>query len=117
MTKKMTDSDYLDGQSIEPEQVIHPLVTLPDDENLPALGQAGLHRYLQEISQHELLSREETEELAIRYQETHDPDQERLDHRRQALDRRGHLLVVENFDLLQQLLQGARFLADRELRS
>ena len=40
----------------------HPLVTLPSDNNLPALSHPGLHRYLQEISQYELLSREETEE-------------------------------------------------------
>lgn len=74
MTKKMTDSDYLEGQSIDSGEMIHALVALPDEEHLPAIGQAGLHRYLQEISQHKLLSREETEELAIRYQESKDPD-------------------------------------------
>ncbi|MBU0481430.1 MAG: RNA polymerase factor sigma-32 [Proteobacteria bacterium] len=74
MTKRMTDSDYEEGQPIDSDVMQHPLVALADDEHLPALGQAGLHRYLQEISQHELLSREETEELAIRYQETKDPD-------------------------------------------
>ncbi len=56
------------------ETMIHPLVTMPDDNNLPALGHAGLQRYLQEISQYKLLSREETDELAIRYYETGDPD-------------------------------------------
>ena len=53
---------------------LHALVALPDDKNLPAVGHPALHRYLQEISQHQLLSREETEELAIRFQETGDPD-------------------------------------------
>ncbi len=53
---------------------LHALVALPDDKNLPAVGHSALHRYLQEISQHQLLSREETEELAVRFQETGDPD-------------------------------------------
>jgi RNA polymerase sigma-32 factor len=53
---------------------LHPLVTMPEDSYLPALGHVGLQRYLQEISQYKLLSREETEELAIRYYETGDPE-------------------------------------------
>ena len=73
MVKRMTDADYQDGQTIDDDEV-QPLTSLPEDENLPAVGQAGLHRYLQEISQHKLLSREETEELAIRYQENQDPE-------------------------------------------
>lgn len=56
------------------EDTIHPLVTLPDDNHLPALGNAALHRYLQEISQYKLLSREETDELARRFKETGDPE-------------------------------------------
>lgn len=52
----------------------HPLVVMNDDSNLPALSNQALHRYLQEISQYELLSREETEELAKHFQETGDPD-------------------------------------------
>ncbi len=52
----------------------HPLVVMPEDTNLPALSNPALHRYLQEISQYELLSREETEELATRFKETGDPD-------------------------------------------
>ncbi len=56
------------------EQMVHPLVVLSDEENLPAVSNPALHRYLQEISQYELLSREETEELAARFQETGDPD-------------------------------------------
>ncbi|PIE56530.1 MAG: RNA polymerase subunit sigma-70 [Desulfobulbus propionicus] len=53
----------------------HPLVVVENtDDNLPALSNPALHRYLQEISQYELLSREETEELAIRFQETGDPE-------------------------------------------
>jgi RNA polymerase sigma-32 factor len=52
----------------------HPLVVSSTDDNLPALSNPALHRYLQEISHYELLSREETEELAIQFQETGDPD-------------------------------------------
>jgi RNA polymerase sigma-32 factor len=62
------DSLYLD----EPPQ--HALMLTSSDDNLPALSNPALHRYLQEISQYELLSREETEELAVRFQETGDPD-------------------------------------------
>jgi RNA polymerase sigma-32 factor len=53
---------------------IHPLVAMPEDAHLPAVGHLGLHRYLQEISQYKLLTREETEELAINYYETGDPE-------------------------------------------
>ena len=73
MVKKMTDSDYAEGQTID-EKDIRPLTSLKDDENLPVATQAGLHRYLQEISQYELLSREETEKLAIQYQDNQDPE-------------------------------------------
>ena len=52
----------------------YPLVAISEDTNLPALNNQELHRYLQEISQYELLSREDTDELAKRYQETGDPD-------------------------------------------
>ena len=50
--------------STKPEVVPHenPLVAISDDENLPVLSNPALHRYLQEISQYELLTREETEE-------------------------------------------------------
>ena len=50
------------------------LVSIPEDENLPALSNPALHRYLQEISQYELLSREETDELAIRFREHGDQE-------------------------------------------
>ena len=50
------------------------LVSISEDDNLPALSNPALHRYLQEISQYELLSREETDELAIRFRETGDQD-------------------------------------------
>lgn len=53
---------------------LHPLVAMPEDNNLPAVGNVGLQRYLQEISQYKLLSREETEELATHYFETGDPE-------------------------------------------
>lgn len=56
------------------EKQENPLVALSDDENLPTVSNPALHRYLQEISQYELLSREETDELAIRFRE--DGDQE-----------------------------------------
>lgn len=56
------------------KQQYHPLVAVSADENLPAVSNPALHRYLQEISQYELLSREETEELAVRFKETGDPD-------------------------------------------
>src|SRR3989339_816436 len=52
----------------------NPLVSVDDDENLPALSNPALHRYLQEISQYELLTREETDELAIRFREQGDQD-------------------------------------------
>lgn len=52
----------------------NPLVAVADDGNLPALSNPALHRYLQEISQYELLSREETDELAIRFREEGDQD-------------------------------------------
>lgn len=74
MVKRMTDSDYSEGQSIDSAEDYRPLVSIAEDEHLPAVGHTGLQRYLQEISQHKLLTREETEELAIRYRENQDPD-------------------------------------------
>lgn len=53
---------------------MHPLVALSDDNNLPAVSHAGLHRYLHEISQYQLLSREETDELAARFKESGDQE-------------------------------------------
>ena len=53
---------------------LHPLMTLSDDENLPAVTHPALHRYLQEVSNYPLLSREETDELSKRYHETGDQD-------------------------------------------
>lgn len=55
-------------------EMLHPLVVMTEDNNLPVLSNQALHRYLQEISQYELLTREETEELARHFQETGDPD-------------------------------------------
>ncbi|MDH3347374.1 MAG: RNA polymerase factor sigma-32 [Desulfobulbaceae bacterium] len=69
----MTKSEsQLDSNVKEP--LFHPLVALPDDENLPTVSNPALHRYLREISQYELLSREETEELAIKFREEGDAD-------------------------------------------
>lgn len=59
-------------RKVEPHE--NPLVAISDDENLPVLSNPALHRYLQEISQYELLSREETEELAIQFRESGDPN-------------------------------------------
>ncbi len=55
-------------------QSYNPLVSLPDDPNLPVLSNPALHRYLQEISQYELLSREEADELAIQFREYGDQE-------------------------------------------
>jgi RNA polymerase sigma-32 factor len=63
--KKVMDSDG---------KMLHPLVVMPDDNNLPVLSNQALQRYLPEISNYELLTREETEELAKHFQETGDPD-------------------------------------------
>jgi RNA polymerase sigma-32 factor len=60
------------GKPTEPQ--LHPLVALPEDDNLPTLSNPALHRYLQEISQYELLSREETDELSIKFRENGDQD-------------------------------------------
>ena len=69
--KDEIDTEILDSPD---EPMRHPLVLVEQDDTLPALTNPALHRYLQEISQYELLSREETEELAVRFQETGDPD-------------------------------------------
>lgn len=61
------------GRSID-EAYENPLVSVADEENLPALSNPALHRYLQEISQYELLTREETDELAVRFREDGDQD-------------------------------------------
>lgn len=66
MKKRDTDRDE--------QSNLHALVTLPDDPNLPTINQSGLHRYLQEISQHSLLTREETDRLARKFHEEKDPD-------------------------------------------
>ncbi len=73
MNKEDIDAD-LEVDFFEDEIVEQPLVAMSDDENLPALSNPALHRYLQEISQYELLSREETDELATRFRETGDQD-------------------------------------------
>lgn len=51
-----------------------PLAIIPDDSHLPVVAPTGLQRYLQEISAYPLLTREETEELAIHFHETGDPE-------------------------------------------
>jgi RNA polymerase sigma-32 factor len=59
---------------IKKERFENPLVSMPEDENLPVVGFTGLQRYLQEINQFPLLSKEETAELAKRFHETGDQD-------------------------------------------
>jgi RNA polymerase sigma-32 factor len=73
-SKKKAVTGSTGKQELRKKEIHHPLVALPDDANLPAVSQPGLHRYLQEISQHKLLTREETEELAIRFKEDGDPE-------------------------------------------
>ncbi len=63
-----------DPAAQEDTQEFHPLVSLDDSANLPVVGDAALHRYLQEISRHRLLTREETDELARQFRETGDPE-------------------------------------------
>ena len=60
--------------AVKTEPHENPLVAISDEDNLPVLSNPALHRYLQEISQYELLSREETEALAIRFREEGDPN-------------------------------------------
>jgi len=73
MTKESEIEIEIETENSE-EQTFHPLLALSDDKHLPALSHPGLHRYLQEINQHRLLTREETEALAIRFNETQDPE-------------------------------------------
>ncbi len=61
----VTDHDEQPGD-------LHPLVSMPHSEHLPATTQAGLQRYLHEISHYPLLTREEADELARRFHETGD---------------------------------------------
>ncbi len=67
---ELLDSD----PAAQDDQLFHPLVSLGEQSHLPAVGNAALHRYLQEISQYRLLSREETDELARNFQESGDPE-------------------------------------------
>ena len=71
--KDSDDIDYNDSESGLQED-IRPLVALDDDQHLPAIAQPGLHRYLQEISQYQLLSREEADALAVKFHEEGDQD-------------------------------------------
>jgi len=72
--KENHEIDDIASGGEDEREILHPLVALPDDDHLPALGSAGLHRYLQEISQYRLLTREEADELARHFQETGDPE-------------------------------------------
>jgi RNA polymerase sigma-32 factor len=68
------DSDSSEAGQEEIGVYEHPLVSISDEEHLPALSNPALHRYLQEISQYELLTREEADELAIKFREDGDQD-------------------------------------------
>ena len=70
MTRAMEEGSHHD----ESAPLKYPLVAISEEANLPTFGNPALHRYLQEISQYELLSREETDELAIRIRETGSQD-------------------------------------------
>lgn len=72
--EKKIEPEKADAPAAEREAYENPLVSVADDGNLPALSNPALHRYLQEISQYELLTREETDELAIRFREEGDQD-------------------------------------------
>ena len=74
MSDKSESIDIFMPDEMEANQELHPLVSLSDDANLPTLAQPGLYRYLKEISQYRLLTRDETEELAIRYHQENDPE-------------------------------------------
>ncbi len=74
INKKNTQNKKTEKKYTETGPQENPLVALPDDVNLPAVSNPALHRYLQEISQYELLSREETDELAVRFRENDDQD-------------------------------------------
>jgi RNA polymerase sigma-32 factor len=68
------DSDASEAGQEEIGAYEHPLVSISDEEHLPVLSNPALHRYLQEISQYELLTREEADELAIKFREDGDQD-------------------------------------------
>jgi RNA polymerase sigma-32 factor len=70
MTGPIEENSYGDGN----QPLNYPLVAVSEEEKLPVLGNQDLHRYLKEISRYELLSREETNELAVRFRETGDMD-------------------------------------------
>jgi len=73
-TKKTAKKKKVTKNLCQTEPMENPLVALPDDVNLPTVSNPALHRYLQEVSQYELLSREETDALAIRFREEDDQD-------------------------------------------
>ncbi len=61
-------------ENVDDRDHFHPLISMPDDPNLPVADTTGLHRYLHEIGQFKLLTREETEELAKHFIETGDQE-------------------------------------------
>jgi len=69
----LDDPDYNESNS-DLQEEIAPLVDLPDDDLLPALSAPGLSRYLREIGQYKLLTREEVEALSIKFHEEGDQD-------------------------------------------
>jgi len=71
---KESDDIVYEENDVGLQEGIRPLVAVNDDQNLPALAQPGLHRYLQEISQYKLLSREEADALAVKFHEEGDKE-------------------------------------------
>ncbi len=67
----MTDT-CLHTDKVTSENIHFPLVTIPEKAQLPAQANQALDRYLKEIGQYELLTREEADELAIQIHETGD---------------------------------------------
>lgn len=70
----MTRKTEVSSGNDKNDHLEYPLVAISKDIDLPALSNPALQRYLQEISQYELLSREEADELAVRFRETGDRD-------------------------------------------
>ena len=70
MTRSMTE--IFNHNEIEHQE--YPLVAISEEGMLSALNNPVLHRYLLEIAQYRLLTRKETDELAIQFRKTGNPE-------------------------------------------